>query len=47
MPQEIDSQLCDDAVLVEIELTSLLMIAASNSTGHLSETEVDSILGVS
>lgn len=38
--------LIDDEAIDEIELTSDLMIAASHSDGPLSETEVDSILGI-
>jgi len=38
--------LIDGEAIDEIELTSDLMIAASHSDGPLSETEVDSILGV-
>lgn len=47
MAQKIDAQLRDETALDEIELTSTLMIAASQSRDHLSETEVDLILGVS
>lgn len=36
----------DDTAIDEIELTSDLMIAASRSDRHLTQTEVDSILGV-
>jgi hypothetical protein len=36
----------DRAALDEIEMTSQLMIAASGHAGHLSQHEVDLILGV-
>ncbi|MFI5426839.1 hypothetical protein ACHMWU_08860 [Aeromicrobium sp. UC242_57] len=46
MPEPLDSRLRDDDVLDEIELTSRLIIAASSKDGHLSQREVDEILGV-
>jgi Trp operon repressor len=46
MPEPLDSRLRDDVVLDEIELTSRLIIAASSANGHLSQREVDEILGV-
>ena len=45
-PMPLDSRLRDDAALAEIELTSLLMIAASDYERHLTQREVDEILGV-
>jgi hypothetical protein len=47
MPEPLDSRLRDDAVLDEIELTSKLIIAASAKDQHLSQREVDEILGIS
>jgi hypothetical protein len=46
MPQPLDDRLRDDVVLDEIELTSRLMIAASELGRPLSQHEVDEILGV-
>ncbi len=46
MPEPLDSRLRDDQALDEIELTSRLMIAASAREGHLSQREVDELLGV-
>ncbi|MBC7630212.1 hypothetical protein [Aeromicrobium sp.] len=46
MPEPLDSRLRDDQALDEIELTSLLIIAASSQDVHLTELEVDEILGV-
>lgn len=46
MPEPLDARLCDDEALNEIELTSTLMIAASEFEGHLSALEVDTILGL-
>lgn len=46
MPAPLDDRLRDDTVLDEIELTSRLMIAASGHDRHLSQSEVDEILGV-
>jgi len=47
MPEQLDARLRDDAVLDEIELTSRLMIAASELGRPMSQREVDEILGVS
>ena len=41
-----DERLRDDDVLSEIEMTSNLMIAASESDGPLSQRQVDVILGL-
>lgn len=46
MPEPLDSRLRDDQALDEIELTSRLIIAASSSSGPLSQREVDEILGI-
>lgn len=46
MPEPLDSRLRDDDVLDEIELTSRLIIAASSRDEHLSQREVDEILGI-
>ncbi len=45
-PMPLDSRLRDDAALAEIELTSRLMIAASDYERHLTQREVDELLGV-
>jgi hypothetical protein len=45
-PMPLDARLRDDTALAEIELTSLLMIAASEHERHLTEREVDEILGI-
>lgn len=45
-PVPLDARLRDDEALKEIELTSDLMIAASARDVHLTEREVDDILGV-
>lgn len=46
MPEPLDSRLRDDQALDEIELTSRLMIAASAKECHLSQREVDELLGI-
>lgn len=46
MPLPLDARLRDDQALDEIELTSNLIIAASACAGHLTEREVDEILGL-
>lgn len=46
MPVPLDARLRDDEVLAEIELTSNLMIAASGCAEHLTQREVDVILGL-
>ena len=45
-PMPLDRRLRDEAALAEIELTSRLMIAASEHDGRLTQKEVDEILGV-
>lgn len=42
----LDARLRDDAALDEIDLTSILMIAASQSNDHLTERELDEFLGL-
>jgi hypothetical protein len=46
MPEPLDSRLRDDQALDEIEMTSRLIIAASEKNAHLSQREVDEILGI-
>ena len=46
MPVPLDHRLRDDAVLDEIEMTSRLMIAASELDRPLSQREVDELLGI-
>lgn len=46
MPVPLDARLRDDQALDEIELTSNLIIAASARDEHLTQREVDEILGV-
>ncbi len=46
MPAPLDSRLRDDQALTEIELTSDLIIAVNAYDKHLTEVEVDQILGV-
>lgn len=46
MPVPLDARLRDDQALDEIELTSNLIIAASACNGHLSQREVDELLGL-
>ena len=41
-----DVQVHDEDALAEIELTSDLMIAASESEEHLTQEQIDAILGV-
>ncbi|MDQ3157105.1 MAG: hypothetical protein M3Q98_10340 [Actinomycetota bacterium] len=46
MPVPLDARLRDDQALDEIELTSNLIIAASACDEHLTQREVDEILGL-
>lgn len=46
MTEPLDAMLRDHAALEEIEMTSDLMIAASQSDGKLQQDEVDQILGL-
>lgn len=41
-----EASLLDSAALDEIEMTTRLMIAASQFADHMSQCEVDQILGV-
>jgi hypothetical protein len=43
---QFDVTLEDDDLLGEVELTTTLMIAASETDEHLSQGEIDQILGV-
>jgi len=43
---ELDRRLRDDEVMAEIEMTSNLMIAASEVDGPLTQAQVDAILGL-
>lgn len=47
MDDQLDVQPHDQDVLDEIELTSDLMIAASEAPGPLTQTAIDTILGLS
>jgi hypothetical protein len=44
--RELDVRLRDDEVMSEIEMTSNLMIAASEVDGPLTQAQVDAILGL-
>ncbi|HVX53834.1 hypothetical protein [Nocardioides sp.] len=46
MQDQFDVSLEDADLLGEVELTTNLIIAASESEGHLSVEEIDAILGV-
>lgn len=46
MPEPLDARLCDDTAMAEIEMTSALIIAASDATCQLSRAEIDRIIGV-
>ncbi len=46
MSEQVDVRVHDENVLAEIELTSDLMIAASEHDGPLSQEQVDTILGL-
>ncbi|PJJ57159.1 hypothetical protein CLV56_1380 [Mumia flava] len=45
-PEPLDARLRDQDALDEIEMTSALMIAASESCERLSQRRVDEILGI-
>ncbi|MDP9444094.1 MAG: hypothetical protein M3P83_06995 [Actinomycetota bacterium] len=47
MNDRLDVQMHDSDVLDEIEMTSDLMIAASEAAGPLSQDQIDLILGIS
>ena len=46
MPDQFDVSLEDSDLLGEVELTTNLIIAASETDEHLSDAEIDEILGV-
>lgn len=46
MGDQFDVTLEDPELLQEVELTTNLIVAASESEGHLSQEEIDRILGV-
>ena len=46
MTEPLDSRLRDDDALAEIELTSALMIAASEHDAPLTQDQVDRLLGL-
>jgi hypothetical protein len=46
VPDQFDVSLEDSDLLGEVELTTNLIIAASEADEHLSEAEIDEILGV-
>lgn len=45
-PEPLDARLRDQEAMDEIEMTSDLMIAASESDGPLTESQIDAILGI-
>ena len=47
MPDQFDVSLEDSDLLGEVELTTNLIIAASETDEHLTAAEIDEILGVS
>lgn len=46
MPDQFDVSLEDSDLLVEVELTTNLIIAASETDDHLTDAEIDEVLGV-
>jgi hypothetical protein len=46
VPDQFDVSLEDSDLLGEVELTTNLIIAASETDQHLSDAEIDEILGV-
>lgn len=46
-PEPLDERLRDQQALDEIEMTSDLMIAASEADGPLTQDQIDAILGLS
>jgi hypothetical protein len=46
VPDQFDVSLEDDDLLGEVELTTTLIIAASEAEEHLSQEEIDRLLGV-
>ena len=47
MDDQLDVPLEDSALLEEVELISTLIIAASENEGHLDQTQIDELLGLS
>ena len=47
MDDQLDVPLEDSTLLEEVELISTLIIAASENDGHLDQTQIDELLGVS
>jgi hypothetical protein len=47
MADQLDVPLEDATLLEEVELVSALMIAASDTEGHLDQQAIDQLLGVS
>ena len=46
MDDQFDVSLEDDELLGEVELTANLMVAANQADRHLTEEEVDAVLGL-
>jgi hypothetical protein len=46
VPDQFDVSLEDDDLLGEVELTTTLIIAASEADEHLDQDEIDRLLGV-
>lgn len=46
MADQFDVTLEDPELLLEVELTTNLIVAASESEDHLSQEEIDRILGI-
>lgn len=46
MHDQFDVTLEDDDLLSEVELTTTLIIAASDADEHLSQAEIDELLGI-
>jgi hypothetical protein len=46
VPDQFDVSLEDDDLLGEVELTTTLIIAASEADEHLSQEEIDRLLGI-
>jgi hypothetical protein len=47
MNDQFDVSLEDDDLLDEVELTASLMVAANQAERHLTQAEIDEVLGVS
>jgi hypothetical protein len=46
VPDQFDVNLEDSDLLTEVELVADLMVAATETDGHLSQDQIDTILGV-